>query len=410
LFITGAAGLARFRTGTEIVRNIPEETRLVRDYEFFESNLSGITPLNLVVRFTPEAQQQTRFLERIEIVRSVEHELRRHPCVTGTLGLPDFLPVQAPPAANARRVERVTFNRRSNEVEEQIKAEQGGPAQQYLTATAADEFTHPPRPDDRHLSRPGDELWRVGLQLHLTPGTDCGTVAGELSRRVQEVTRWNAGADHVLTGTALLFHQSQRAVLSSLIKTLILASVMMTGLMVWMLRSTLAASLSMLTCLLPIGFVFGLVSLCGERVDVGAMITAVVGLGIAVNGMLHLLTWFRDGLRRGRSRRRAMIETLAHCGPALWQSSLAIGLGLLMLAPAELRLISRFGWLMSAQIGATLLSDLILLPALLAGPLGAVLQSTLAQHEDPEESVAHTVTPPHIRFRRSPRDVSRPAM
>jgi len=177
-----------------------------------------------------------------------------------------------------------------------------------------------------------------------------------------------------------------------------------------MLRSTLAASLSMLTCLLPIGFVFGLISLCGERVDVGAMITAVVALGIAVNGMLHLLSWFRDGLRRGRSRRRAMIEALAHCGPALWQSSLAIGVGLLMLAPAELRLISRFGWLMSAQIGATLLADLILLPALLAGPLGAVLQTPLARHDDTEENPPQTVTPPHIRFRRLPRDVSRSAM
>jgi predicted RND superfamily exporter protein len=184
----------------------------------------------------------------------------------------------------------------------------------------------------------------------------------------------------------------------------------MGALLVWVLRSPLAAALSMLTCLLPIGFVFGLASLCGERVDVGAMITAVVGLGIAVNGMLHLLTWFRDGLRRGRSRRRAMIEALAHCGPALWQSSLAIGLGLLMLAPAELQLISRFGWLMSAQIGATLLSDLILLPALLAGPLGAMLQTTLLLSDERDGVLPETVAPPHIRFRRLSRDISRTAM
>jgi len=83
---------------------------------------------------------------------------------------------------------------------------------------------------------------------------------------------------------------------------------------------------------------------------------------------------------------------------------------LLMLAPAELHLISRFGWLMSAQIGATLLADLILLPALLAGPLGAVLQNTLGRQEDADENFPPTVAPPHIRFRRVSRKVSRPAM
>ncbi len=408
LLIAGAAGLAQSRTGTQIVRSFPAESRLIRDLEFIEDHLSGVTPLNLVVRFTPEAQQQSRFLERVEIVRAVEHELRRHPDVTGALALTDFLPVQALPAADARRLERVTFNRRSNEMEEQVRAQPTGAARDFLAV--AEDGADLNLPGDQGLNRPGDELWRIALQLRLTPDADCGVVSRELNQRVQGVTRLHAGADHVLTGTALLFHQSQRAVLSSLIKTFVLASVLMGALLVWTLRSPLAAGLSMLTCLLPIGFVFGLASLCGERVDVGAMITAVVGLGIAVNGMLHLLTWFRDGLRRGRSRRRAMIEALAHCGPALWQSSLAVGLGLLMLAPAELQLISRFGWLMSAQIGATLLADLILLPALLAGPLGAMLQTTLLLHDERDGALPATVAPPHIRFRRVSRDVSRTAM
>ena len=105
-----------------------------------------------------------------------------------------------------------------------------------------------------------------------------------------------------------------------------------------------------------------------------------------------------------------MIEALAHCGPALWQSSLAVGLGLLMLSRAELQLISRFGWLMSALIGAALLADLILLPALLAGPLGALLQKTLPAADASAEGDRATVAPPHIRFRRPARDVSRPAM
>jgi hypothetical protein len=62
----------------------------------------------------------------------------------------------------------------------------------------------------------------------------------------------------------------------------------------------------------------------------------------------------------------------------MWQTSLAVGLGLLMLSPAELLLISRFGWLMAALIGAALIANVVLLAALLAGPLGWLIQKGMA--------------------------------
>ena len=44
-----------------------------------------------------------------------------------------------------------------------------------------------------------------------------------------------------------------------------------------------------------------------------------------------------------------------------------------MLAWADLLLVQRFGWLMASLVGTALLADLVLLPALLAGPLGSLL-------------------------------------
>ncbi|MEZ6047005.1 MAG: hypothetical protein R3C11_15770 [Planctomycetaceae bacterium] len=40
-----------------------------------------------------------------------------------------------------------------------------------------------------------------------------------------------------------------------------------------------------------------------------------------------------------------------HCGPAMWHTSAVVGVGLLMLAPADLLLVCRFGWLMAALVG-----------------------------------------------------------
>ncbi len=110
------------------------------------------------------------------------------------------------------------------------------------------------------------------------------------------------------------------------------------------------------------------------------MITASVALGIAVDGTLHLITWFQELISRGRTIPEAVSGALEHCGPALWQTSAIVGLGMVALFPAELLLISRFGWMLAALIFAALISDIIFLPALLAGPLGTLIQrSTLRQ-------------------------------
>ena len=175
------------------------------------------------------------------------------------------------------------------------------------------------------------------------------------------------------------------------------------------LRSLPAALVAMLPNIVPITVVFGLISWCGMRVDIGTMITASIALGIAVDGTLHYLTWFQNGLKAGHSRNQAIADALGHCGPAMWQTSLAVAIGLLVLAPAELLLISRFGWLMAAMIGVALLADIMLLPNLLASPLGRLFeprQVVAAAGETAaieHEQKASAVPAPHL----TARDVAR---
>src|SRR5699024_5184763 len=104
-------------------------------------------------------------------------------------------------------------------------------------------------------------------------------------------------------------------------------------------------------------------------------------LGIAVDGTLHFSETFKHQVAT-MSRRKAAVAALAYCGPALCQTSLVIGGGLIMLAWADLLLVCRFGWLMAAIVWAATLAGLILLPALLAGPLGAILERAVRQREN----------------------------
>lgn len=408
LSLAAAWGLRWFQTETKVVRYFPPTSRLVQDYLFLERNLAGITPVDIVIRFDKGMQERSKFLERLEIVREAAAQVRQHPEITGAVCLADFQPVYERPEPNAKRAEMVKYLRKSQGVEKALKGEMAGESAAFFTVAAGP--AEPLSPGDAPLHEPGDELWRISAQASVMSDANYVTLTRELNARVQGVTRYYPGASHVVTGAVPLFLRTQEAVLESLIVSFGLAFGVISVVMMWLLRDVLAGLLSMLPNLLPVGFVFGLLAWNGQRIDIGTMITASVALGIAVDGTLHLLTWFRDGLRRGQSRFRATVEALAHCAPAMWQTSAAVGIGLLMLSPAELQLISRFGWLMAALMAAALVADLVLLPALLAGWLGALLERRLARRPAarPAEEPAPLLRAPHIplgRLRESVRNV-----
>ena len=63
-----------------------------------------------------------------------------------------------------------------------------------------------------------------------------------------------------------------------------------------------------------------------------------------------------------------------HCGRAMYQSWGVIGLGLSVFALSPFTPTQRFGCMTIALLTATLLANLLLLPALLAGPLGYLIR------------------------------------
>ncbi|MEZ6058476.1 MAG: MMPL family transporter [Planctomycetaceae bacterium] len=399
LCAVGAYGLKHFRTETKVVRYFPQDSRLSKDYDFLEQSLSGISPVDVVVRFDHSAQETTRFLERVEIVRQVSDSLRQHPEISGTISLADFMQVSEPLAEDASKMAKVGYFRRSQAAENKVKDPENLGSKSFVVTASEDSDII--GPDGQPLNRAGDELWKITAQAAVMSDIPYSDLNQQLHSAIQSVTKMHPGTTHVVTGSVPLFLRTQEAVLESLIYSFVMAFVLIAGMMIYVVKDFWAGLISMVPNILPVATVFGVISWMGERVDVGTMITASVALGIAVDGTLHLITWYIHGLQMGQSRMRAVVESLARCGPAMWQTSAAIGVGLLVLYPANLLLISRFGWLMASLIGAALAADLILLPALLSGWLGALIERRVQRMPRPVVHVTHqeAVTvdgPPHI--------------
>ena len=373
LFAACSAGLTQFGTETKVIRFFPETAQVVKDYRFIEENTGGVIPVDVVVRFAEThrapAENGLLFGERLEIVRRISQKLvDRHADISGAISLATFRKTET--AEDLQRKSSNPFLRKVD-TQTELKVMDSSAARSFIALAEEGRIT-----GDGTLCEADDELWRITAQVNIMTDVDYSVLLDEIAVIVQEETSNYSGANHVVTGMVPLFLETQRAVLSSLIKSFLIAFVVIGIVISLVLKSAKAGLVTMLPNVLPISTVFGAISWFHIKVDIGTMITASVALGIAVDGTLHLLTWFREGLRRGLGQHDAVTSALSHCGPALFQTSVAVGIGLAVLMPAELTLISRFGWLMAAMIFTALFADLILLPAMLAGWLGRVIAET----------------------------------
>ncbi|MBC7818382.1 MAG: MMPL family transporter, partial [Planctomycetaceae bacterium] len=294
---------------------------------------------------------------------------------SGAIALPDFSAVTERPGAEASTFAKVGYNRKATETERRIKA--GDVTGTKLFFVVADKPHDLLRPGDAQLNQAGDELWRITAQCLVMSDADFAQLIQEIHGIAQSVLKPHDGTHHIVTGMVPVFLHTQQALLDSQISSFGLAYLSIMIVMIFAVRSVAAGFLTMLPNVYPIGQIFGLISYFGVAVDIGTMMTASIAMGIGVDGTLHKLTWFRKGIEDGKTREDSIALAVGHSGPAIWETSAVLALGMLMLYPADLVLISRFGWLMAAIIAVAVAGDIVFLPALLGGSLGTMIIKTV---------------------------------
>ena len=191
----------------------------------------------------------------------------------------------------------------------------------------------------------------------------------------------------VYTGVVPVVYKAQRTLLVSLTESIALAFVLIAAVMVFLLNpgrfptgwlkpgnlaiGFSAGAVSMIPNMFPVLLVFGFMGHAEILVGIGTMMTASVAIGVAVDDTIHFLSWFRAFLDEGKTRVEAVIETYRRVGPAMTQTTIVGGLGLFVFSLSTFTPTQQFGTLMLILLATALVGDLVLLPAILAGPLGA---------------------------------------
>ncbi|RLA06506.1 MAG: hypothetical protein DRQ51_09145 [Gammaproteobacteria bacterium] len=149
------------------------------------------------------------------------------------------------------------------------------------------------------------------------------------------------------------------------IKSFLLALGLISILLIITLGSTYAGLISIIPNLLPAIFTFGLMGLLSVPLDTDTLLIAPLIIGIAVDDTIHFMNHYKNSWYKTGDVDLSIKNTINEVGQAVTFTTLILGVGFFMLSFSDYLGLAKTGYFGSLAIFVALLTDLLLLPALM---------------------------------------------
>jgi predicted RND superfamily exporter protein len=374
LFLMAAVGygMTRVESSVQLMRLFSRNAQIRTDYAWLESHLGPLVPMELLVRIDESCP--LTFLERMELVDEIQREIGQLQEVGSSLSAVTFgrsLDTGAGDGLRAR-LARSTLNKALLRHREDFLA---GDYLRDATVTAADG------------SQGRQELWRISARVSAIQEVDYALFKADLQRKIDPILArlGDEGVPGVAvdyTGLVPLVYKAQHSLLENLKIGFIFDFAIIVVVMIVLCRAVSAGLVLLLPAAFPAILVFGGMGWGNALfkwfqtgnlfIDIGTVMAPSVALGVTVDDVVHFMLWFRRGIADGLDRRQATMLAYKGCARAMYQSWGVIGIGLSVFSLSPFGPTQRFGHMMLAMLTIALVGNLVLMPALLSGPLGAV--------------------------------------
>jgi predicted RND superfamily exporter protein len=402
-------GITRAESNVQLMRFFSSRAQILEDYRWLEANLGPLVPMEIVVHIDRSVHddldaddraaklaandsdaatdksastdvKRLSFLDRLELVGQIQRRIEEVDEVGSTLSTVTFsrdLEVGDSSGAAGkifglnRRTKRSVMNKRLLAHREELVSGE------YLR-----DWKNP-------ATGKQEELWRISARVSALKNVDYADFTQQLRAVVEPlVAEQNKkgvnGITVAYTGLIPLVYKAQHSLMDGLVFGFLTDFLLIVVVMIVACRQWSAGIVLLLPAAFPAVFVFGSMGwlhswlkswgVGSMFIDIGTVMAPAVALGVTVDDVMHYLLWFRRGIQDGLSRKAAVMLAYKGCARAMYQSWGVIGIGLSAFALSPFGPTQRFGMMMLAMLTVALLSNLLFMPTLLAGPLGAIFE------------------------------------
>jgi len=348
-------GVLYLRTTTDPEKMFPEGHVVNQHRDWLTSRFSQIEAIDLIATF-PGDFKTGNPLDQLRQVRTIQHALSAVPEVTSTFSVANVIRLPVHKTRSAKTIlQKNIFN-------DAIRAERESLQAQRLLAVEPDSVSY---------------RIRVGLACE---GTEHTAIASRLESVYRNSVRGQDSLPEIwATGICLITSAGRDQILDDLATSATLALLIITPLVMILLRGIVVGLLAMIPNVLPAAAFFGTIGWLGIEIDIGTLLTASVGLGIAVDDTLHFLHVFRRELQHG-DRFTATWRTVGYCWRPMLFTSLICAGGLALFAFSSFIPARQFSIAIVILLGTAVVCDLVVLPAMILSPCGRFFADSQLRH------------------------------
>lgn len=172
--------------------------------------------------------------------------------------------------------------------------------------------------------------------------------------------------DVSITGKALIFQKGTKYLVKNLVMSISLAIFLISLFMAYMFRSFKMIIISLIPNLLPLLITAGLMGYFGVPIKPSTILVFSIAFGISVDDTIHFLAKYRQELIANKWKiRKSIYGALRETGVSMFYTSIVLFFGFSIFTISEFGGTVALGALVSITLLFAMLSNLVLLPAML---------------------------------------------
>ena len=347
------AGLIQMQTTGNIVDDLPDSDRVIRDLKWMEGRFNGVMPFEILVDANrPNGATGDATLRRIEKLQGVLAEYPEFSRSLSAVEVTKFA-VQAFYKGRPERYRLPTRQERSfigpwmrgsaAAAEESDAA--NGVAGNFFDSTMA--------------------VTRVSTQMADIGTLEMAALMSELRPRLDSIFPSDAFR-LTLTGTSVVFLEGTNYMVRNLAISIALAICVIAAMMALLFRSARMVFIALLPNLFPLLFTAGVMGWTGIPIKPSTILVFSIAFGISVDDTIHFLAKYRQELNLKKwNIKESVILALKETGVSMMYTSIVLFFGFLMFAMSEFDGTRSLGLLVSITLGVAMFTNLLLLPSLL---------------------------------------------
>ncbi len=350
LILVSLYGLSKIKAVSFLIDDVPAESSLMKDMKFFESNFSGVMPLEIVI--DTKNKKGVQNLKTLRKIDKLENFLKEKPYISDPISIVSFV-----------KASRQAYYNNNPKFYNLPNQRDKGFILRYLSSGYGENISNESI-SKSFVDSLGQKI-RISLNIADLGSHKMDSIIKNVIQPEIDNIFINTKNEIKLTGTTLIFIKGINFLIENLIQSMILAFFIISIIMSLLFKNIKMVIISLIPNIIPLIIAAGIMGIFKIPLKPSSALVFSIVFGISVDYSIHFLAKFKNELLMNKDIKEAVINTIEETGRSMIFTSFILFFGFIIFAFSSFGGTIVLGVLTSIILFVAMITNLTLLPSII---------------------------------------------